>query len=120
MIYRYCFILSFMDEDKTVVMKATLRYKKGYSNTLVGQCVQVPFIIVEGQSVQELTRELFYEFKVYFKTFPEEGKKILEKYGKIIQTEEEKQQTERPFIYHAVKEEGWTEKNIEVPIPISH
>lgn len=108
-----------MSGEKTVALPLNIRYRSGYTDVLVGQCRELPFMIVEGKTVQELINNMVYEFQVYFNTFQEEGKKILEKYGKIIQTEEEKQQMERPFIYHADKEEGWTEKKIEVPIPIS-
>jgi hypothetical protein len=102
-----------MAEDKYVALRVNIRSKKGYTNTLVGQCVEVPFMIVEGQSVQELTKNIVYEFEVYFNTFPEEGKKILEKYGNIVQTEDEKQKS-------GYNKEGWTEKKIEVPVPMSY
>jgi hypothetical protein len=103
-----------MGEDRTVTLVVNMRAKKGYTNKLVGQCVQVPFIIVEGQSVQELTKNLLYEFKVYFNTFPGEAEKILEKYGKIVQTEEEKQETSDD------SKTGWKGMKIEVPVPVSH
>ena len=103
-----------MGEDRTVTLAVNMRSKKGYTDTLVGQCVQVPFIIVEGQSVQELAKKLIYEFKVYFNTFPEEAEKILEKYGKIVQTEEEKQEISDD------SKTGWKGMKIQVPVPISH
>jgi len=103
-----------MGEDRTVVLALNVRSKKGYTNTLVGQCVEVPFIIVEGQNVQELTKKLLYEFEVYFNTFPDEGKKILEKYGKIVQTGEEKQEISDDA------KAGWKGMKIQVPVPISH
>ncbi|MGC1930986.1 MAG: hypothetical protein WA667_18610 [Candidatus Nitrosopolaris sp.] len=100
-----------MSGEKTVALTVNTRYKQGYTGVLVGQCIEVPFIIVEGKSVQELTNNVFYEFQVYFNTFPEEGKKILEKYGRIVQTEEEKQEINKDT------EEGWTGMKIKVPIP---
>jgi hypothetical protein len=102
-----------MNEEKTVVLTMNIRYKQGYTGVLVGQCRELPFIIVEGKSVEELTKNVFYEIQVYFNTFPTEGKKILEQYGRIVETEEAKQQTSQDT------EQGWTEKKIEVPIPIS-
>jgi hypothetical protein len=102
-----------MNEEKTVALTVNIRYKQGYTGVLVGQCRELPFIIVEGKSVEELTKNVFYEMQVYFNTFPAEGKKILEEHGKIVETEEEKQQTSKDT------EHGWTGMKIEVPIPTS-
>jgi len=102
-----------MSEGKTVTMTFNIRYKPGYTGVLVGQCIQFPFIIVEGKTVEELVKNVNYEMYVYFNTFPAEGKKILEQYGRVIQTEEETQETTKDT------EPGWTGMKIEVPIPIS-
>ena len=88
-----------------------IRYKLGYTGVLVGQCIQLPFIIVEGKTVEELTNNVKYEMNVYFNTFPAEGKKILEQYGTTIQTEEETNKI--------TTEPAWAGMKIEVPIPIS-
>lgn len=119
-----------MSEGKTVTLTFNIRYKPGYTGVLVGQCIQFPFIIVEGKTVEELVKNVNYEMYVYFNTFPAEGKKILEQYGRVIQTEEETQkimdasETEMKIEEETQEttkdtEPGWTGMKIEVPIPIS-
>jgi hypothetical protein len=102
-----------MSEGSTVALTFNIRYKPGYTGVLVGQCIQLPFIIVEGKTVEELTNNVKYEMNVYFNTFPAEGKKILEQYGTAIQTEEETQKITKDT------EPVWAGMKIEVPIPIS-
>jgi hypothetical protein len=117
-----------MSEGKTVELTVNIRYKKGYTGMLVGQCRQLPFIIVEGKDVDELTKKVAHDMTVFFKTFPEEGKRILEEHGKIIETEGEKQKmtkvvelelTGEPQETTKDTEQGWAGTKIQVPIPIS-
>jgi hypothetical protein len=97
-----------MVERKTVALTVNIRYKVGYTGILVGQCKEFPFIIVEGTSQRDITDKIFYELGIYLATFPNEGHKALEKYGEVIQNEEQIDKSQ---------EEGWTQKKIEVPIP---
>ncbi len=64
---------------------------------------------MEGKNVEELRNNLFYELEIYFNTFPKEGKKILEQYGRRVAAESEQ--------IHKDEEEGWTQKEIKVQIP---
>lgn len=102
-----------MNEGKVTSLTFNTRYKPGYTGVLVGQCIQLPFIIVEAKTVKELAEKISHEMYVYFNTFPEEGKRILEQYGKVVETEEEKQQTSKDT------EQGWDGIKIKVPIPVS-
>jgi hypothetical protein len=95
-----------MVEEKIVELKLNMRYKEGYTGILVGQSREFPFIIVQGATVDELVREMMYETEAYFNTFPEERKKAIERYGKIV--------NEPP----GEDKEGWNQKAILVPIPI--
>jgi hypothetical protein len=97
-----------MVEGETVALTMNMRYKLGYTRRLVGQCREFPFIIVEGKNLEELRNNLFYELEIYFNTFPKEGKKILEQYGRTVAVESE--QTDKD------KEEGWMEKQLEMQI----
>lgn len=102
-----------MNESKTVALTFNIRFKPGYTGVLVGQCEQLPFIIVEGKTEKELVKNVTYEMNIYFKTFPAEGIRILEQYGKVVQPEEEK---------HEISGETgseWTGMKIQVPIPVS-
>lgn len=95
--------------------KINLRYRKGYTDILVGQCRQFPFIIVEGHTVDELVDEILYELEAYFNTFPEQGKKALEKYGKEAVDVPEEVVAK---LGKEEEEEGWNQKEILAPIPI--
>jgi predicted RNase H-like HicB family nuclease len=88
-----------------------MRYRKGYTNVLVGQCREFPFIVIEGKTVEELRAKMTYELEAYFNTFPEQGKKATEMYGKPI---EEGVQT----VTQQQQEEGWDQKPILAPITI--
>ena len=95
-----------MVESKTVSLTVGVRFKPGYTGILVGQCKEIPFIIVEGKTVQELTSKISHELTIYLKTFPHEGEKILEQYGKIVSVETDQINAK----------EGWTQQVIKVPI----
>jgi hypothetical protein len=85
-----------------------MRYKKGYTGILIGQCIEFPFVIVEGNTPDDLFKEIAHELEVYFTTFPEEGKRF-------IQEQKEKSVIEKEQIEG---KEGWMEKKIEIPIHI--
>jgi hypothetical protein len=91
--------------------KLNMRYKQGYTGILVGQCRELPFIIVEGNTPDDLVKEMAHELEVYFNTFSEEG-------IRFIQQQEEKSIIEKEQIEEKKEEEGWMEKKIEIPIPI--
>jgi predicted RNase H-like HicB family nuclease len=88
--------------------KLNMRYKKGYSGILVGQCIEFPFVIVQGNTPDDLFKEISHEIEVYFNTFPEEWKHFIEQHkeNSIIEKEQIKET------------EGWMEKKIEIPIRI--
>ena len=66
------------EEEKGRLLTTTLKYKEEASGMLVGQCREFPFIIVKGKTVNELGRYVKRHIDVYFKTFPEEAKKIIQ------------------------------------------
>jgi hypothetical protein len=93
-----------MVKDRRVVQVVNFRYRRGYTNILVGQCTDLPFIIVEGKNIEELTQKIFYEIDVYLNTFPQEAKKILKQVGEAVHVEEQQ------------KDEGWIQKEMTVQI----
>jgi hypothetical protein len=48
-----------------------------------------------------------YELAIYLKTFPNEGKRILEQYGRTVSIETQINENEK---------EGWTQEQVTVPI----
>jgi hypothetical protein len=105
-----------MNDGETVELKVHMRYRQGYSGILVGQSIEFPFIIVQGKNVEELVHELTYETQVYFNTFPEEGEKALQKFGKII-VEEAAVVTAGGQLQRK-EEKDWDQKSIPITIPI--
>jgi predicted RNase H-like HicB family nuclease len=59
-----------------------IKYKEAEQGVLVGQCREFPFIIVKGKTLDDLAEQVRMHINVYFKTFPEEGMKIIQTHGK--------------------------------------
>ncbi len=90
-----------------------IRYKRGYTDVLVAQCVEMPFIIVEAKTPDDLFKEITHELIVYFNTFPDEGNRVI----KQLQEQQTIQDNVPTKTEDLETQEGWTEKMIEVPIP---
>lgn len=61
-----------------------MRYRKGSSGKLVGHCLDLPFITVQGNTPDELVQKIYHDIDVYFTTFPEKGMEFLKKYGTVV------------------------------------
>ena len=61
-------------------------YKEGYSGILVGQCIELPSLIVQGKTYEELNEKMQKVLSFYFEKYPKEKERILAKYGKIVDT----------------------------------
>lgn len=111
-----------MTDTKTIEFKMNMRYKQGYSGILVGQSRELPFMIVQGKTVDELIDEMLYETQVYFNTFPEEAKKVLDKHGEVLvvdyEEQKEEDQKQQPPKIEEKEEEGWNPNTIPVTVPI--
>lgn len=94
-------------------VKLNLRYKKGYSGILVGQCREYPFIIVEGKTLDDLTETALHELEVYLNTFKEERERFIKRF----QQETIQESSEIRTVEREQQQEGWMEKEIEVPRP---
>lgn len=90
------------EEDKGGLFTTTLKYKEDASGMLVGQCREFPFIIVKGKTPQELGRYVKRHIDVYFRTFPDDAKKI-------IQTHE---------IHPEESETGWKHEKLNISVPV--
>jgi hypothetical protein len=69
---------------------------------LVGQCKEFPFIIVKGKTVNELGRYVKRHIDVYFRTFPEDAKKIIQ----MHETHLEESETE------------WKHEKLNISVPV--
>ena len=90
------------EEEKGGLFTTTLKYKEDSSGMLVGQCKEFPFIIVKGRTVNELGRYVKRHIDVYFRTFPEDAKKI-------IQTHE---------IHPEESENDWKHEKLNISVPV--
>jgi hypothetical protein len=66
------------EEEKEGLITTTIKYKEDASGMLVGQCREFPFIIVKGKTPVELGRYVKRHIDVYFRTFPDDAKKIIQ------------------------------------------
>jgi predicted RNase H-like HicB family nuclease len=87
-------------------LTTTLKYKEDGSGTLVGQCREFPFVIVKGKTLEELGKYAKRHIDVYFKTFPEEAKKIIETHGIHREAKIGESETE------------WKHEKLNIPLPV--
>jgi hypothetical protein len=92
-------------------VKLNMRYRKGYSDILVGQCREYPFIIVEGKTIDDLTETALHELEVYLNTFKEERKRFIKRFQQKPIQENSEIGTDKK----EQQQEGWMEMKIEVP-----
>lgn len=69
-------------KDEVRSFAVGIKYKEAESGLLVGQCIEFPFIIVKGKTVNDLVEKVRTHVNVYFRTFPEEGMKIVNAHEK--------------------------------------
>ena len=72
--------------ENSVNLGLTFLYKEGYGGVLVGQCVKLPGLMVQGKTYDEIKAKMLKVLSEYLKKFPEEKTKILSKHGKIVDT----------------------------------
>lgn len=95
-----------------VELNLGMRYKEVAKGMLVGQCRQFPFIILKGKTINELGYQLFKHVEVYMNTFPKQGKQLLEKYGKVVESITEEEITNEI-------EQGWKHHDQLLTIPVA-
>jgi hypothetical protein len=81
-----------MSQDQTYAVTLHFRFKRGYTGLLVGQSTEVPAVIVQGKTLVQVRNELFDGLEGYFKAFPDKGKELIEKYGVLVTSQEQKNQ----------------------------
>jgi hypothetical protein len=89
-------------EEKGGLFTTTLKYKEDSSGMFVGQSKEFPFIIVKGKTVNELGRYVKRHIDVYFRTFPEDAKKIIQ----MHKTHNEESETE------------WKHEKLNISVPV--
>ncbi len=74
-----------MSDDMIYVgLELTVRHVHSDSGLFVGFLREFPFITGQAESLEKLDKQLVGDLDIYFRTFPEQGTKMLSKYGKVI------------------------------------